>query len=339
MSDKHRQSCTLVTGATGFIGRRLIDALRQQPGMCVRALVRDATSASRIWPAAEVTIVGGDLTRPGNLSAACRGVDTVFHLAGYAHANGINEDKAAELHNRITVAGTQALMAAAADAGVKRLVFVSSVKAMGEGSDVCLDESSQPAPESPYGKAKLAAECLVLAAGQGMHVCVLRLPLVYGHDNKGNLPRMIAAIDNGRFPPVPETGNRRSMVHVDDVIQALLLAVRQHQANRQVYIVTDEQAYSTRKIYEMICTALGRPVARWSVPVVLMRLLARLGDLIGTMRGRPFFLNRDVLHKLVGSACYSSAKIRQELGYRPVHNLENALPEMVSAYRQRSAEG
>jgi UDP-glucose 4-epimerase len=328
-------NCILVTGATGFIGRRLVGALMLRAGVAVHVLIRDSMQVARLWPTGGVTARVGDLTKPDSLGAICNGVDTVFHLAGYAHANGVPESEALDLHNRITVEGTRALLTAAATAGVKRFIFVSSVKAMGEGSDFCLDESSTTEAASIYGRAKRSAEGLVLQAGQelGMHVCILRLPLVYGHDNKGNLPRMIAAIDRGHFPPLRELGNKRSMVHVDDVVQALQLAAESPSARNQTYIVTDEQIYSTRHIYTLICNALGRPVPGWTVPVTLLQLTARLGDLIGAVRGRPWAFNSEALDKLIGSAWYSSDKIRRELGYRPMCTLGTALPEMVAEYR------
>lgn len=339
MLSDSQKSCVLVAGATGFIGRRLVGALIQRPDVTVRVLIRDDRQAAQIWPSAGITTRVGDLTKPASLGQSCQGVDTVFHLAGYAHASGVSESEALNLHHHVTVAGTRALLIAAAASGVKRFIFVSSVKAMGEGGDLCLDETSDTLAASTYGRAKRTAEDLVLQAGRelGMHVCILRLPLVYGHDNKGNLPRMIEAIDHGHFPPLRELGNKRSMVHVDDVVQALLLAAESPAASGQVYIVTDEQTYSTRTIYDFICGDLGCPVPDWTVPVTLLRLAARLGDLIGAARGRPLAFNSEALDKLIGSAWYSSAKIHRELGYRPTRTLKTALPEMVAAYRARQS--
>lgn len=337
LSSETQIKAVLITGATGFIGRRLTATLMECPGFAVHVLVRDSTQATRHWPADDVEPRVGDLTKPDTLATACSGVDTIYHLAGYAHANGIAESEVLNLHQRITVEGTHAILTAAVVAGVKRFIFVSSVKAMGEGGVNCLDESSDTQPTSIYGHAKLTAENMVLQTGrdQGMHVCILRLPLVYGHDNKGNLPRMIEAIDRGRFPPLPELGNKRSMVHVDDVVQALLLAAESPSAVGQTYIVTDEQAYSTHTIYSLICSALGRPMPGWTVPVTLLQLVARAGDLVGAVRGRPLSFNSDALDKLIGSAWYSSDKIHRELGYRPTRTLKTSVPEMVAAYRTR----
>ena len=336
MTDETDRSAVLVTGATGFIGRCLVETLRDRD-VVVYALVRHGSRAWRTpWPADTVVERHGDLGRPQTLNGVCAGVETVFHLAGYS---GPDSDGAAEdMHWQVTVEGTNALLMLAQQAGVQRFVFVSSVKAMGEGGGTRIDESSPAVPVSPYGRAKLEAEKLVLDAGKkhGMHVCVLRLPLVYGRDNQGNIPRMVAAIDRGWFPPLPEAGNKRSMVHVDDVVQAALLAAGKPAAAGKTYIVTDGQAYSTRQIYEWICVALARPIPRWTVPLAWLHAAASVGDAIGKFTGRRFFLDTRSLDKLIGSAWYSSEKISRELGYRPVYTLKDALPGMVAEFRKNS---
>jgi UDP-glucose 4-epimerase len=217
---------------------------------------------------------------------------------------------------------------------VKRLVFVSTVKAMGEGGDARLDEKSPTDPEDHYGIAKLEAERLVLAAGGrcGVHTAVLRLPMVYGRYNAGNLPRMIAAIDHRRFPPLPETHNRRSMVHVDDVVQAMLLAATRNIASGQTYIVTDDEVYSASRIYESICVALGRRPPSWRVPAWLLWAVGLFGNTLRALH-LPAPLTTESLRKLLGSAWYNCEKAKRELDYRPSRKLEDALTEMVASSR------
>lgn len=329
-------SLALVTGASGYIGRRLVSSLLRQ-GTAVRAVARDTVRIKALWPAAEVEAVSADLTRPKTLAGICDGVCKVFHLASGTNDSGATDD---QVLAGGTVAGTRMLLADAVRRGAEQFVFMSSVKAMGEGGQSCLNETSPALPVSSYGRAKHAAEHLVFEAGRqrGLHVCVLRLPLVYGgDDSKGNLPRMIAAIDRGRFPPLPETHNKRSMVHVDDVVRAALLAAERPQANGQLYLVTDGRDYSTREIYLAICSALGRPPPRWVLPMACLRIAAKLGDGIGSIMRREFPLNSETIEKLIGSACYSPEKIRRELGFRPTHTLIDALPEMVAHYRTDSA--
>lgn len=320
----------LITGATGFIGQRLVTALLARE-VSIRLLVRSVEKAKAIWGTASLEMCQGDLAEPLTLDNLCEGVDTVFHLASGSFSEKDDGGEAEQLHQKVAVEGTRELLRLAAKAGVRRFIFVSSVKAMGEGEGDCLDEASPVVPQSAYGRAKLAAEQVVLAAGHAydMHVCNLRLPMVYGCDHKGNLPRMAFAIERGWFPPLPQVDNRRSMVHADDAVQAMLLAVQNPRARSQTYIVTDGRAYSSRQIYILLCQALGRRVPRWYFPAGLLRMGARTGDLAERIFKRGAPLNSQVLYKLLGSAWYSCAKIQRELGYQPQHSLETALPEIL----------
>lgn len=315
----------LVTGGTGFIGAHLMDELLRQHAD-LRALCRRPCSLER-WP--EVAMVQGDLTDPQSLEHVCEGVHTLFHLASHAHMLDAPANETSG-HLRVTEQGTLTLVKLAEKAGVKRFVFVSSVKAMGEENDNCLDESITPRPETPYGQAKLHAERAVLAAAErsGMETVVLRLPMVYGPGNKGNLPRMVAAIRRGRFPPLPEVANRRSMIHVDDVVQALLLAAVKEQAAGQTYIATDGRDYSTREIHRLISLNLQKAPPRWHIPMALLKAGAKTGDWLSS-RGLRSPLNSESLRKLFGSAWYRIDKIRDELGYQPRYDLQRALPDIV----------
>ncbi len=321
----------LVTGASGFIGRRLVRACSERDEPVI--------AMSRSHPVTNLTgsrscvFVQADIGDPYSLHGLASGVHLVVHLAGYAHAEDANDASAQATHERVTVEGTRNLLAEAQRAGVRRFVFASSVKAAGEGGEVCVDETSPSRPETAYGRVKRVAEELILEAGArtGMHVSILRLPLVYGPGNKGYLPRMIAAIARGRFPPLPETHNRRSMVHVDDAVQALLLAAERPEANSKIYYVTDGRDYSTRALYDLVRAALGLRPARYHVPLALLRAGAWIGDLVGKITHRRVPLDSHVLKKLLGSACYDSRRIQAELGFRPTHTLADALPEMAAS--------
>ena len=146
---------------------------------------------------------------------------------------------------------------------------------------------------------------------------------------------MISAIDRGIFPPLSEVGNCRSMVHVSNVVEGAILAATNPVANGQCYIVTDSRPYSTRELYEMICRGLGKRVSRWHVRLEALRILGRVGDFIGRVRGRRFLFDSDALNKLIGSARYSSEKISRELGYHPSITFEEALPELIAWYRKK----
>lgn len=290
---------TLITGATGFIGRRLV-----RPGD--RALVRR--------PAGFQNEVVGDVLDPVSLARACERVETIFHCAGLADA--LVE---AEAQWRVNVEGTRNLLAAAGQAGVKRFVFFSSVKAMAEPGDQCVDEDWLGEPATAYGRAKRAAEEAVLEAGAkfGMHVVNLRLAMVYGRGSRGNLWQMARAIRRGWFPALPEAGNRRSLVHVEDVIAAARLVAERPRANGRTYIIADPKPYSTHEIESAIRMVLGVR-ARWRLPVWALRGAARLG---------PRFAQ--ITERLMASACYQPSRIARELGWCARTDLAAGLQEML----------
>lgn len=324
----------LITGATGFVGSRLVEALLAAPTSRLRVLVRDRAAAVARW-GARVEIVEQDLTQA--LAAdVCRDVGVVYHLAGHAHAEDEGSGRSDELHRQVTVEGTRRLLAAAATHGVGRVVFMSSVKAIGEGTGLEAETGATPAPTTAYGRARRAAEQLVLAAGPRPVGVVLRSPLVYGPGVKGNLQQMLSAIAAGRFPPIPAVDNRRSMIDVRDVVAALRLLATAPAAAGRVFLATDGQPYSTRRIYEVMSAALGRAVPRWSIPLPLLRAGARAGDVVTRLTRRNAPLTTDRLAKLFGNAHYANTAL-VELGFTPAHTLETALPGMVEAWRAAGA--
>jgi UDP-glucose 4-epimerase len=316
-----RNRSVLVTGGTGFVGRRLLEILREH-GARVRALARPASAIPAAWEGVETA--PGDLVDAASLARACAGMDTVFHVAGFAHADAADTPEFAARHWAVNAEGTFNLLDAAVAAGVRRFVFVSSVKAVGEPGPRCVDERWDAPPATPYGQAKRAAEERVLAVGRetGLHAVNLRPALVYGPGMKGNLPRLIEVVRRGWCPPLPETGNRRSLVHVDDLVQALLLAAAQPAAAGQTYFVTDGQPLSGRELYVILRRALGLSIPRWTLPASVLHGTAGLADGVLWLAGRRDRRARAVLDKLLGWACYDSSRIEQELGYRPEWTLE-----------------
>lgn len=311
----------LVTGANGFVGRVLCGQAKTR-GAIVRALLR--TEADGPWDEA----VFGDLADAALPRGCMEGVDTVFHLAGKVHTTDeIRSEEA--VYQQINVDGTQTLLDAAGAANVRQFIFISSVKAMGEGDVGPLDENSIPAPVTAYGRSKLMAEHLVLGAADIPKALVIRPAMIYGPGNPGNLGRIIAAIRKGYFPPWPKVANKRSMVHVDDLVCAVMLAYANDAASGQIFVVTDGQDYSTRQIYEWICASLDIPPPQWSAPLPLLIGLARIGDAMGALLHRNMLFNSHTLEKLTGSSEYNSSKIRKMLGFEAGRTLEAALPEIV----------
>jgi nucleoside-diphosphate-sugar epimerase len=320
----------LVTGAGGFIGRRMLALLRAQGHVTIGLdrLPAEAGMADK-WIVADLT-AGTPVQLPSDIGA-------IIHLAGKAHAlSEVAQDEAE--YFRINLDGTRQVLEAARRAGVRGFVFFSTIKAAADwpGGDMSLpaDESWDAEPDTPYGSSKRAAEKLVLEGGYVPHPVVLRPCLVYGPTPKGNLAKMIDAVARGRFPPLPEVNNRRSMVHLDDVILAAILAMASPAAAGQRYIVADNEPFSTRQLFEWICAAVGRPVPRWSVPPAVLRLLGLAGDTVGRLRGRRFIFDSAALAKLIGSAWYSSARLQRELGWRPAHTLRESLPEICAAAKK-----
>ena len=312
----------LVTGAGGFLGRPLCSLLKQK-GYEVHAV--DIQRSDGPWD--KLTVV--DLTLPGVCDGLCDGVEAVFHLAAKTHAVSKSPNEERE-YRMLNVDLTRDLIAAALPVGVRRFVMMSSVKVMGEGGFEPQSETSHLRPDSAYGRSKMEAECLVHAAGaeHGLHTCILRAPLIYGPEVKGNLRSMISAIARNMFPPLPDTHNRRSLVDVRDVARALVMAAFHSGASGRTYLVTDGHWYSTHEMIELIRAALGKGPQRWHIPDSALKGIALMGDSL-TKAGLPFPFDRTVYHKMLGSACYSSRALEEELGFRPEYTLDKSLPGMI----------
>lgn len=315
----------LVTGASGFIGRALCREMATQ-GFEVTAMLRRPQDGP--WRRVLECELGQTEIDPRNLE----GVDTIFHLAGKAHTRARNAAENAE-YEAVHVHGTRSLLRAARQAGVRVCVLLSSVKAMGEGGEEVWDESTPCFPQNPYGVTKLAAERLVLEEIPLPCPVVLRPALVYGAGSKGNLDLMTRAVRRGIFPAITFPPNRRSMIHVRDVVQACLLAAAHPEACGQTYILTDGGEYSTNEMLAWIYEALGKKPGL-AAPFAMLDAGARLGDMLERF-GIHVPLNTDKLSKLAGSARYSNAKIRRELGFEPVWDLRQGIHEMVEGMTRR----
>jgi len=310
----------LVTGATGFIGKRLSDAL-EADGVTLRRLSRR--------PLARPDCFVADLADRSALIAACTGVERVFHCAGHAHAFRSLAVHDATIQWQANFEGTRNLAEAAGQSGVRRFVFLSSVKAMAEPGNRCVDEDFPGQPETAYGQAKRAAEAAVLEAGRryGMHVVNLRLAMVYGSGGRGNLERMGRLVKRGLFPPLPETGNRRSLVHVDDVVAAIRLVAGEPRASGRTYIVASHAAPSGRELFDALRSTFGMRPWSWDVPTSVLRLAAGAGDALEMLTRRRMPVDSGVVDRLLGSAWFSPARIEAELGWRAKVSLAAGLAE------------
>lgn len=310
----------VITGATGFIGERLSTAL-QSMGICVIGIARRKAGEGPWDKYYSVDL--GDAQIPDN---AFQNADIVFHLAGVAHVPHANED----LFANVNVGGTLKVIDAMKRHGVNSIVYLSSV-AVSDALDndaSCQVKARQKL--SPYASSKFKAEQIILRETSITHACVLRPPLVYGTGCHGNLERMIYAIRQRRFPPVPSINNCRSMVHVDDLVRAAILAASHDIANRKIYVVTDGREYSTGELYNWIRSALGKPTLSHGIPVWTLSVMAMVGDIFSRYLGVKAPFDSSALQKLTGDACFSSTKIERELGFQPKQNLHSVLPKMVA---------
>lgn len=321
-SESYSLQTALVTGATGYVGMALCKFLKAQ-GCRVIAVSRSPSSGP--WNIFIPFTFGHDAPFPQIQEK----VDALFHCAGKAHALAdIAQDNLE--YSRINTYGTKQMLDWAHAIGVRSFVFFSSIKAIGEGSDTPLSESSPLAPSTPYGSSKLEAERLVAALGLP-HFAILRPALIYGPNAKGNLEKMMAAIERGRFPPVPETHNRRSMVCLHDVVRAAATVATHPAARSQTYVLEDGQHYSTRRLYEQMALALGKKPSSLAPPLCVFKALGLFGDLFGKIRGRRFFFDSDAVAKLFSSNVFDGSKISRDLGFTYEWTLEKALPEIVAS--------
>ena len=293
----------LITGASGFIGKRLVSALNTKKNT-LRALSR-----SKI-PGIETVICNLQLEEISK--EALKGVDIVFHLAGIAHDSSKQQDQQEDKYIAVNYRASEKLAELAVVSGVKKFIFLSSVKAGGNIlTGACMTESDEFEPEGIYGKTKRKAELKLLRIGgqSGMHVSIIRSALVYGPSMKGNLSAMLLGIEKGWFPSLPKILNRRSLVHVDDVVRAMLLVADDSRANEEIFIVTDGIPYSSRDIYEVMRKLLGKSGPKWYIPKFFFNLLAF------------FSLSfRYKVNKLFEDSYYSSKKI-EAIGFKPQRSL------------------
>lgn len=312
----------LVTGATGFIGSRITAELGRQQ-IAARTLSRHPLRGT----AARV----GDLTRPETLAGLCDGIDTIVHCAGFAHAQANVRDDFAARHEAVNHQGTRNLLEAAGRAGVRRFVLLSSVKALATPGDRRIDEEFPGEPDSPYGRAKRAAEAAAFDAGNryGMQVVALRLAMVYGAGDRGNLGRMVEGVRAGWFPPLPDTGNHRSLVHIEDVTEAVLLAMSHPGAAGRCFIVASEEAPSGAELYDAIRRMLGRSVPSWRLPASVLRCVGAAADRVSRIVRKPLPVSTELVDRLLGSAWYDPGRIAQELGWRARVPLERGLRDYL----------
>ncbi len=310
----------LVTGATGFVGQAVVSAL-QQAGESVRKAVRELTPG----PPDQVAV--GDVGDLPDWSAALDGIDAVIHLAARVHVMHETAEDALAANRRINTAATAHLAESAARLGVRRFVYVSSIKVNGEGAEPSrapvYTEASAPAPLDAYGISKWEAEQRLweISARTGMEMAIIRPPLVYGAGVKANFLRLIRLADRGIPLPLGRVDNRRSMIYVENLADFIATCAAHPQAANQLFLIDDQEAVSTKSLVTMLARLLGKSAMLIPVPVAWMRLAAQL-------TGREATISR-----LVDSLVIDSSKASRLLGWKPPFAFEAGIRRTVTWYR------
>lgn len=313
----------LVTGANGFVGCALCPAL-ERAGHVVRRAVRQASG-----PSQPNTIAVGDIGTGTDWSQALDGIDVVVHLAGRAHVmqESMTEDAVRAAYFETNASGTEVLARAAAARGVKRLVFVSSIKVNGEATfDTPYRETDEPRPEDDYGRSKLAAEQRLVQVSRqtALEHVILRPPLIFGPGVKGNLARLMRIVDRGIPLPLGCIDNRRSLIGLTNFVCALVLCCEHPNAANRIFLVSDGRDPSTPDLIRILAAALARKPRLLPVPAFLLRGLARAA-------------RSGALSRLTGSLQVDSSAIRHCLDWRPPESVEREIGRMTNEYRRAHA--
>jgi nucleoside-diphosphate-sugar epimerase len=272
-----------------------------------------------------------DLGDRAAVREALRGIEVVVHLAARAHIMRpqAGSDPGFMATN---VEGTRVLMEEAAAAGVRKLIFFSSVKAVGEENSLPWTEDVVPRPVDPYGVSKLRAEETVreLGATSGIGTVILRLPLAYGPWMKGNMLRLFEAVKHSIPLPLLTIENRRSMVFSENAAEAVHCVIRSPDSVDQTFFVSDGSDLSTPELLRAVGIALGETPSLFAMPEGILRAAGRFADFLAP--ALPLPVNGEIVQRLLGSLTVDISKLRRLAGYRPPFTVEAGLRATASWY-------
>ena len=318
----------LVTGANGFVGSALCRLLLDS-GCLVRGAARETAKCSsrdRAKHDGIEWVIQHDQSGEEETKQVLRGVEVIIHLAGRVQV--MDDPAADQLHEfrKANVIWTERLARAAAGQGVRRFVYLSSIKVNGEASLIPFTEQDTPNPQDLYGSSKWEAEQALAAVSSqtGLETVVIRSPLVYGPGVGGNFLQLLNVVRK-RIPlPLARIENRRSLIYRGNLIDALIRSVRDERAAGQTYLVSDGEDLSTPDLIRRLGRALGLPARLWPLPVVMLR---GLGQVVG---------KQVVVDRLLGSLQANSSKIRQELDWHPPFPVDQGLAATATWFRART---
>jgi nucleoside-diphosphate-sugar epimerase len=323
----------LITGATGFVGAAIARHCVGR-GWSVRGQGRRKTPLPQL-----PDYHPGDLLDEKGISIALAGMDYVVHCAGLAHQFGRHAHDAQSFVS-INVEGTRNVVRGAVQAGVRHLIHISSVSVYGPtAGNVCREEQAV-GPRGPYAESKYQAEkvALAIADASGLKLTILRLATVYGEGDRGNVARLMRAIDNRRFIWIGDGSNRKSLIHCDDVARgcAAVLAHSDRRQSEGLYNVSGPPA-TMREIVLTLAKALDRRVPNWSVPVSPVLRAAGIAARIPRLGGRAqSFLG--TVQKWVTDDVFDASKFNEAFNYRTEVDVVSGLTREVEWYRSLHAK-
>lgn len=305
----------LMTGATGFIGQAVFLNLRADSDFQKIAVsVRDK---ERHWPSGILPFVTGDLTAHTDWSSALEDVSVVLHCAARVHVMADKSSSPIDEYRKTNVEGTLNLARQAGATGVRRFVFISSIKVNGEGTKTgdSFSADNSPAPLDPYGVSKMEAEqgLREIAAKTGMEVVIIRPPLVYGPGVKANFQAMMRWLSRGVPLPLGAINNKRSLVALDNLVDLIVTCIDHPAAANQTFLVSDGEDLSTTQLLRRMGQAMGKPARLIPVPPALLKAGAALV-------GKP-----ELAQRLCGSLQVDIAKTRELLGWSPPISVDEGL--------------
>lgn len=314
----------LVTGATGFVGRALLPVLLQNGHTIIAAVRRPNASL----PSGIEQVVVPDIGPETDWQQALFGVEAVVHAAAHVHAIGSPADDPQGLHARVNRDGTRRLAEASVRAGVRRFVFVSTIKVNGEKTlpGRPFHEDDTPRPETPYGIAKWQGEQALaeIAGASSMSVAVVRPPLVYGPGVGANFRALLRLCRSGLPLPLGGIDNSLSFIAVENLADILCRTVAHPAAANQTFVVRDGEDFSTSDLVRRLRAAMGRPPRLFPVPAGLLRLA-------GGLAGRG-----ESVQRLLDFLTVDDGKLRRVLGWTPPVTPDQALTQTAAWFDQQA---
>jgi nucleoside-diphosphate-sugar epimerase len=318
---------TLVTGATGFIGRHLVKTLHEK-GRAIKCLVRK-TSQTSFLEQLGVELVYGDLEDKDSLRRALQETDIIYHAAGEVFATD------AENYYAVNVAGVKNLLEACSNASVRKFIHFSSSSATGPNPvrDIPVNENSPCCPITPYGKSKLEGEKIIREFSRQFKVptIIIRPPLVYGPgvSQSSRVLMFLKLIHKGLFRIIGTGNNLVSLCNIDNLIHGLLLAEKEQRAEGETYFLADARPYTVNEIAETIAKEEGKQLPIPHMPFWAANILSIGLTLPSRIFGFTSPLTRNTVNELKNNWFVDIKKAQSELGYQPIGELKDGVKKTV----------